>query len=64
LITGAADDDPSVIANYSQAGAQFGFNIAADVAAMAGALKLMIGGSAHRYVIGFGIVFVVTTIDI
>lgn len=26
LITGAADDDPSGIATYSQAGAQFGFN--------------------------------------
>ena len=25
LITGAADDDPSGIATYSQAGAQFGF---------------------------------------
>ena len=27
LITGAADDDPSGIATYSQAGAQFGFAI-------------------------------------
>lgn len=111
LITGAADDDPSGIATYSQAGAQFGFsmlwtvlltyplmvgiqmisaeidrvtghglaanirqhylpvllyaivglllvantiNIAADVAAMAGALKLMLGGSTHWYVVGFG----------
>jgi NRAMP (natural resistance-associated macrophage protein)-like metal ion transporter len=27
LITGAADDDPSGIATYSQAGAQFGFNL-------------------------------------
>jgi Mn2+/Fe2+ NRAMP family transporter len=27
LITGAADDDPSGIANYSQAGAQFGFTL-------------------------------------
>ncbi|MGC1692149.1 MAG: divalent metal cation transporter, partial [Pseudolabrys sp.] len=26
LITGAADDDPSGIATYSQAGAQFGFS--------------------------------------
>lgn len=26
LISGAADDDPSGIATYSQAGAQFGFN--------------------------------------
>jgi NRAMP (natural resistance-associated macrophage protein)-like metal ion transporter len=104
LITGAADDEPSGIATYSQAGAQFGFsmlwtvlltyplmvgiqmisakigrvsgqglasnirlhypagllyfivslllvantiNIAADVAAMASALKLMVGGSSH-----------------
>jgi Mn2+/Fe2+ NRAMP family transporter len=27
LITGAADDDPSGIAIYSQAGAQFGYNM-------------------------------------
>src|SRR5690349_8914327 len=27
LITGASDDDPSGIANYSQAGAQFGYTI-------------------------------------
>ena len=27
LITGAADDDPSGIATYSQAGAQFGFGL-------------------------------------
>jgi Mn2+/Fe2+ NRAMP family transporter len=27
LITGAADDDPSGIAAYSQAGAQFGYNL-------------------------------------
>ena len=30
LITGAADDDPSGIATYSQAGAQFGFGAAVD----------------------------------
>jgi hypothetical protein len=28
LITGASDDDPSGIATYSQAGAQFGFSMA------------------------------------
>jgi NRAMP (natural resistance-associated macrophage protein)-like metal ion transporter len=112
LITGAADDDPSGIATYSQAGAQFGFsmlwtvlltyplmvgiqmisaeigrvsghglatnirqhfppwllytivglllvantiNIAADVHAMADAMKLMIGGFTHLYVVGFGV---------
>jgi NRAMP (natural resistance-associated macrophage protein)-like metal ion transporter len=112
LITGAADDDPSGIATYSQAGAQFGFgllwtllityplmvgiqvvsarigvvtghglatnirrhyprtllyaivglllvanivNIAADIAAMGDALKLVLGGQAHWYAIGFGI---------
>ena len=106
LITGAADDDPSGIATYSQAGAQFGFhmlwtmiftyplmvgiqmvsarlgcitgrglaanvkavfprpvlygivglllvantiNVAADIAAMGEALRLLIGGSAHLY---------------
>ena len=27
LITGASDDDPSGIGTYSQAGAQFGFDI-------------------------------------
>lgn len=27
-ITGAADDDPSGIATYSQAGAQFGYSLA------------------------------------
>ena len=27
LITGAADDDPSGIATYSQAGAQFGYSM-------------------------------------
>ena len=27
LVTGAADDDPSGIATYSQAGAQFGYNM-------------------------------------
>jgi NRAMP (natural resistance-associated macrophage protein)-like metal ion transporter len=111
LITGAADDDPSGIATYSQAGAQFGFgllwtllftyplmvgiqvvsarigvvtghglatnirrhyskallyaivmlllmaniiNIAADIAAMGDALRLVLGGPAHLYAIGFG----------
>jgi NRAMP (natural resistance-associated macrophage protein)-like metal ion transporter len=33
LITGAADDDPSGIATYSQGGAQFGFNVAWTVLA-------------------------------
>jgi NRAMP (natural resistance-associated macrophage protein)-like metal ion transporter len=112
LITGAADDDPSGIATYSQAGAQFGFqmlwtmiftyplmvgiqmvsarlgcitgrglaanvkavfprpvlygivglllmantiNVAADIAAMGEALRLLIGGSAHLYSVLFGI---------
>ena len=31
LITGASDDDPSGIATYSQAGAQFGFNLDAAI---------------------------------
>ncbi len=113
LITGAADDDPSGIATYSQAGAQFRFalvwtlflttplmigiqmlsarigwatseglatnigkicprwltlslvgllvvantvNIAADVAAMAEALKLIVGGPQPLYVLAFGAV--------
>jgi NRAMP (natural resistance-associated macrophage protein)-like metal ion transporter len=121
LITGAADDDPSGIATYSQAGAQFGFsmlwtvlftyplmvgiqvvsarigrvsghglaanirehypawllygivgllliantiNIAADVAAMGDALKLLIGGHAHLYAIGFGVTSLILQIFI
>jgi NRAMP (natural resistance-associated macrophage protein)-like metal ion transporter len=112
LITGAADDDPSGIATYSQAGAQFGFNmlwtvlftyplmvaiqmvsarlgcitgrglaanvklafprsvllgivglllvantinIAADIAAMGAAMRLLLGGSAHFYSVAFGV---------
>src|SRR5947199_7672317 len=112
LVTGAADDDPSGIATYSQAGAQFGYvltwtmfltlpfmaaiqiisasigwatgeglsraigkrlprpvllalvallviantaNITADLAAMGEALRLVIGGPAVAYAIGFGI---------
>lgn len=111
IVTGAADDDPSGIATYSQAGAKFGFgllwtvvftyplmvaiqmisarigqvtghglatnirrhypawllyglvslllvantiNIAADIAAMADALRLLVGGPAHWYVVMFG----------
>ena len=113
LVTGAADDDPSGIATYSQAGAQFGYtmlwsvlftlplmigiqivsarigrvtghglaanirehypawllhsvvglllvantiNIAADLGAMAAALRLLIGGSAHLYIVAFAAV--------
>ncbi len=112
LITGASDDDPSGIATYSQAGAQFGYqlgwtllfswplmcaiqevsarigrvtgrgiagvlkkhypmpilyvivtllvvantiNLAADLGAMAAALKLLIGGPSLIYVVGFAI---------
>ena len=112
LITGAADDDPSGIATYSQAGAQFGYsmlwtvlityplmvgiqvvsarigrvsghglatnirrhypawllysivsllliantvNIAADVAMMGEAFKLLVGGSAQLYAVAFGL---------
>ena len=116
LITGAADDDPSGIATYSQAGAQFGFsmlwtmiftlplmaaiqivsarigyvtgrglaanikthfprpillaivgmllvantiNIAADIAAMAEALRLVVGGSKQVYAVSFGLLCLV-----
>jgi len=116
LITGAADDDPSGIATYSQAGAQFGYsmlwtvvftlplmvaiqmvsarigyvtrrgltanikssfppwvlysvvgsllaantlNVAADIAAMAEALRLLLGGSAHIYAVTFGLLCLV-----
>ena len=40
LITGAADDDPSGIATYSQAGAQFGPNLLWSVVLM---YPLMVG---------------------
>ncbi|MCE9659699.1 MAG: divalent metal cation transporter [Burkholderiales bacterium] len=119
LITGAADDDPSGIATYSQAGAQFSFslvwtlfltmplmigiqmlsarigfvtgeglaanigkmcprgltlalvgllvvantiNIAADLAAMAEAVKLLAGGMQPLYVVGFGALCIGTQI--
>ncbi|MBV8454646.1 MAG: divalent metal cation transporter [Deltaproteobacteria bacterium] len=115
LVTGAADDDPSGIATYSQIGAQFGFamlwtlvlscplmaaiqeasawvgrvsgmglarnirlhypplisyivvavlllanviNLAADVAAMADALRLLIGGPILLYTLIFGVICV------
>jgi NRAMP (natural resistance-associated macrophage protein)-like metal ion transporter len=119
LITGAADDDPSGIATYSQAGAQFRFalvwtlfvttplmigiqmlsarigwvtrqglatnigavcprwltvalvgllvvantiNIAADVAAMAEAVKLLVGGPQPLYVLAIGAVCIATQV--
>jgi NRAMP (natural resistance-associated macrophage protein)-like metal ion transporter len=119
LITGAADDDPSGIATYSQVGAQFGYNmlwtvlftyplmvgiqmvsarlgyitgkglaanvkavfprpvlygivgllliantinIAADIAAMGEALRLLVGGSAHLYSVCFGVLCLVLQI--
>ena len=119
LVTGAADDDPSGIATYSQAGAQFGFallwtvfltlpfmaaiqiisacigwdtrrglarnlarvlppvalyplvasllvantiNIAADLAAMGEALRLVAGGSALAFAVLFGIACLVTEV--
>jgi NRAMP (natural resistance-associated macrophage protein)-like metal ion transporter len=119
LITGAADDDPSGIGTYSQAGAQLGYgigwtmlltfplmvaiqeisarvgrvtghgisgnvcrhypgwllvvvvallfiantiNIAADLAAMADATKLLIGGPAILYVVLFGVASVLAQI--
>ena len=121
LITGAADDDPSGIATYSQAGAQFGFsmlwtmiftyplmsgiqmvsarlgcltgrglaanikaeypkavlysivgllvlantiNIAADIAAMGEAVRLLLGGSAHVYSVTFGLLCLVLQVFI
>jgi len=49
LITGAADDDPSGIATYSQAGAQFGFNMLWTVVLT---LPLMVGIQAISARIG------------
>ena len=119
LITGAADDDPSGIATYSQAGAQFRFglawtlllttplmigiqmlsarigwvtgeglganiaklcprwvtlalvgllvvantiNIAADIGAMAEAVRLLAGGHVVPYVLGFGLLSIVAQV--
>jgi NRAMP (natural resistance-associated macrophage protein)-like metal ion transporter len=119
LITGAADDDPSGIATYSQAGSQFRFglawtlllttplmigiqmlsarigwvtgeglganmakvcprwltlllvgllvvantiNIAADIGAMAEAVRLLAGGHAVPYIIGFGVLSIVAQV--
>ena len=119
LITGAADDDPSGIATYSQAGAQFRFslvwtlfltlplmigiqmlsarigwvtreglaanigkicprwltvlligllvvantiNIAADIAAMADAVRLLAGGPVPLYAVAFGALAIMTQI--
>ena len=119
LITGAADDDPSGIGTYSQAGAQLGYgigwtmvvtfplmatiqeisarvgrvtghgiggnicrhypawllylivallfvantiNIGADLAAMADASKLLVGGPAFAYVIMYGLISVLAQI--
>ncbi|MBC7438237.1 MAG: divalent metal cation transporter [Bdellovibrionales bacterium] len=121
IITGAADDDPSGIATYTQAGAQFGtglvwtvflslpfmiaiqlvsarigrvtgkglaanlrehmprsallflvallvianvINIAADIAAMGEATRLVAGGDAHLYAAGFGALTVLMQIFI
>ena len=121
LTTGAADDDPSGIATYSQAGAQFGFaltwtmfltlpfmaaiqivsawigwrtrrgltrnlahvvpqplvylliallaaantiNIAADLAAMGEAVRLVVGGSTLVYALGFGIACLIAEVFI
>ena len=121
LVTGAADDDPSGIATYSQAGAQFGYglcwtmfltlpfmaaiqiisatigwqtrrglarnlaqqqplpvlyglvallavantiNIAADLGAMAEALRLVVGGPLLVYTAGFGLVCVAAEVFI
>ena len=121
LTTGAADDDPSGIATYSQAGAQFGFaltwtmlltlpfmaaiqivsacigwqtrrglahsiahrlppivvyllvaslvvantiNIAADLAAMGEALRLVGGGSALFYAVAFGLACLIAEVFI
>ena len=121
LVTGAADDDPSGIATYSQCGAQFGYalcwtmflttpfmiaiqlvsarigavtgrglaanlgkalpraalygivgllliantlNLAADIAAMGEALRLVIGGVGLVYVIAFGVLCLTAEIAI
>jgi NRAMP (natural resistance-associated macrophage protein)-like metal ion transporter len=121
LVTGAADDDPSGIATYSQVGAQFGFglawtmlfslplmiiiqeiaaqigrvtgagithnlrrhyprplmigvvllllianivNLGADLSAMGAAMRLLTGGPAALYTLGFGVVCIVLEVVI
>src|SRR6202795_1164968 len=113
IVTGAADDDPSGIATYSEVGAQFEFtmlwtmlltyplmagiqeisawigrvtgvgiagnirrhyspailyplvvlllianviNLGADIAAMGSAMRMLVGGSALLYAVGFGLI--------
>jgi hypothetical protein len=55
LITGASDDDPSGIATYSQAGAQFGFAITWTMLftyRLMSAVQEISGASAERRALG------------
>jgi Mn2+/Fe2+ NRAMP family transporter len=47
LITGAADNDPSAIANYSQAGAKFGFSLLWLVVFLYPFITVMVGTCAR-----------------
>src|SRR6266513_113296 len=70
LITGAADDDPSGIATYSQAGAQFGcgmlWSVLLTTPLMVGIQIVSArmgrgtghGGAPHYHALGFGLVAV------
>ena len=48
LITGAADDDPSGIATYSQVGAQFGFGIVGQLRGRVSKLRMAIWRGGPR----------------
>ena len=47
LITGAADNDPSAITNYSQAGAKFGFSLLWLVVFVYPFITVMVGTCAR-----------------
>jgi len=49
LITGAADDDPSGIATYSQVGAQFGFAMLWTMLFSFPSMALLFGKFAHDW---------------
>ena len=51
LVTGAADDDPSGIATYSQAGAQFGYGLLWTVFLTTIAIQLVSARSAGSPVV-------------
>ncbi|MDB4899045.1 MAG: Natural resistance-associated macrophage protein, partial [Gemmatimonadetes bacterium] len=77
IVTGAADDDPSGIATYSVAGAQYGtallwtalfiantINVGADLTGMADAAELLTGINSHIWVVILGVGIATATIQL